>query len=300
MSMKRRDFLIASAAAMGTMAGGAGISAASEEQGSGTEETKTIPTYEIYALKYVGPMTGKLALVLWMEDWDKEVDRNYYIWAIKRKDEIMVVDTGCSPSLANQRNVKHYENPVDVLARIGANQTNVKKVFVTHMHWDHVGGVEMFSRAFPEAVFYVQTKEFDFWIKNPIAKKAPFLKVSDERSLSAFAALDGSPRLQQLTGDTQIMPGIETLLAPGHTTGLQAVAVNTSKGTAIVASDCAHVHESFVQDIPSCFITDMIAWMESYDKLRAKASSIDLIFPGHDSKMLNDFPKVAENITRLV
>ena len=76
--------------------------------------------------------------------------------------------------------------------------------------------------------------------------------------------------------------------------------MNTPKGTAIVASDCAHVHESFVTDIPSCLITDMIVWMESFDKVRAKASSIDLIFPGHDVKMLNDFPKVAENITRLV
>ncbi len=290
----------ASAAAIGAMATGAGISAASGEQGSSTGETKTVPTYEIYALKYVGPLTGKLALVLWMEDWDKEADRNYYIWAIKRKDEIIIVDTGCNPSLAAQRNVTHYENPLDVLARFGANQTNVKKVFITHMHWDHAGGVEMFSRAFPEAVFYVQKEEFDFWIKNPVAKKAPFLKVSDQECLKAMAALHGSPRLQQVRGDTQIMPGIELILAPGHTTGLQAVAVNTAKGIAIVASDCAHVQESFVRDIPSSYITDMISWMESYEKLRKKASSVDLIFPGHDVKMLNDFPKVAENITRLV
>jgi len=44
----------------------------------------------------------------------------------------------------------------------------------------------------------------------------------------------------------------------------------------------------------------MIAWMEPSDELRAKASSIDLIFPGHDVRMLNDFPKMDEGITRLV
>ncbi len=300
MSMKRRDFLIGSAAAIGTVALGDGISAASGQQGSSAEAVKTAPTYEIYALKYAGPMPGKLALLLWMEGWDTDADRNYYVWAIKGKDEIMVVDTGSGLSLANQRKLKGFVDPVDMLAAIGANKTNVKKVFISHFHWDHLGGIERFSQAFPEAVFYVQKKEFDFWIKNPIAKRAPFLKVSDEESKKALGALDGSPRLRQLSGDTQIMPGIEILLVPGHTSGLQAVAVNTPKGTAIVASDCAHVHESFVQDIPSCLITDMIVWMESYDKLRAKASSIDLIFPGHDVKMLNDFPKVAEGITRLV
>ena len=44
---------------------------------------------------------------------------------------------------------------------------------------------------------------------------------------------------------------------------------------------------------------DMVGWLGSYEKLKAKASSIDLIFPGHDVKMLNDFPKVAEDVTRL-
>jgi len=162
MSVERRDFLMASPAAMGTISAGTGISAPSGEQGSSTEETKTIPTYEIYALKYVGPMTGKLALVLWMEDWDKEVDRNYYIWAIKRKDEIMVVDTGCSPSLANQRNVKHYENPVDVLARIGATETNVKKVFLTHMHWDHLAVSRCSHELFPRRSLPCKSKNLIF------------------------------------------------------------------------------------------------------------------------------------------
>lgn len=191
-------------------------------------------------------------------------------------------------------------NPVEVLATIGADATNVKKVIITHLHWDHLSGIETLLQPFPEAVFYVQETEFDFWIKNPVAKRAPFLKVSDEASKKALAELEGTSRLKRLSGDTKIMPGIEVLLAPGHTIGLQTVAVNTSKGTAIVASDCAHVHESFVTDIPSCLITDMIAWMKSFDKLRAKAASIDLIFPGHDVIMHNNFPKVAENVTRLV
>jgi len=300
MELNRREFLIGSVAAMGVAAVGEGISAERVQQGPNAKVVESASTYEIYALKYAGPVPGKLALLLWMEGWDKDADRNYYVWAIKGKDEIMVVDTGCGLTLASQRKLTNFVSPIDLLASIGANKTNVKKVFVSHFHWDHLGGINMFLEAFPEAVFYVQKKEFDFWMKNPISKRAPFLKVSDEESKKVFAALEGTPRLQQLSGDTPIMPGIEILLTPGHTTGLQAVAVNTPKGTAIVASDCAHVHESFVQDIPSCLITDMVVWMESFDKVRAKASSIDLIFPGHDVKMFNDFPKIAENITRLV
>jgi hypothetical protein len=51
--------------------------------------------------------------------------------------------------------------------------------------------------------------------------------------------------------------------------------------------------------MPSSLITDLIGWMESYDKVRAKASSVDLCFPGHDAGMLLNYPKVAEDVTRL-
>jgi glyoxylase-like metal-dependent hydrolase (beta-lactamase superfamily II) len=260
----------------------------------------TVPTYEIYAVKYAGPVSGKLAFVLWMEGWDTDADRNYYLWAIKGNDEIVVVDTGCGVRLATERQLEEFVNPIDLLAKIGANKTNVKKIILTHLHWDHAGGFEMFLQAFPQAVLYAQKKEFDFWTKNRIAKRAPFAKVSDESTIKALAQLEGTRSLQIVSGDAAIMPGIQVILAPGHTIGLQAVAVNTSKGTAVVASDCSHVHENIVRDIPSCLITDLIAWMESFDKLRAKASSIDLIFPGHDVKMLTDFPNEAEGVTRLV
>ena len=40
-------------------------------------------------------------------------------------------------------------------------------------------------------------------------------------------------------------------------------------------------------------------WMQTYDKLRSKASSIDLIFPGHDPLMTSAYPRVKKDITRL-
>ena len=40
--------------------------------------------------------------------------------------------------------------------------------------------------------------------------------------------------------------------------------------------------------------------MKTYDKLKARVSAMNLLFPGHDMKMLTDYPMVAEDITRLV
>jgi len=40
--------------------------------------------------------------------------------------------------------------------------------------------------------------------------------------------------------------------------------------------------------------------MRTYDRIRERATSVDLIFPGHDVLMASGYPQVAEDITRLV
>ena len=254
------------------------------------------PKYEIYALKYGGPYTRPSSMMRWFQDMDKFEQINYYIFAIRGGGETIVVDCGVGPELARERNLTSYVNPVEVLKRINIDAEQVKHLVVTHIHFDHISGIKLF----PQATFYVQEKEFNFWMKSPIAKRAPFMHVSDPVANDYLAKLRGTKRLKLIRGDKKIFPGIELLLAPGHTIGMQAVAVNTEKGRAIVASDVAHTFSSFQTDIPSAIITDMIAWMKTYDKIRKKASSPDLLFPGHDLALLDNYPQVAEDVTRLV
>lgn len=237
-----------------------------------------------------------MAKVFWNKDWESTTEVNYYIWVIRGNGEILIVDCGVAPALAQEMELPGYVNPVEVLARIGIEASHVKRVIITHVNFDHINGIELF----PNATFYIQEKEFNFWIKDPIAKKPPFLMLSDPVGNAHLGKLEGTERLVLINGDQEILSGIELLLAPGHTPGLQAVAVNTVRGTAIVGSDCAHIFRNYEEEIPSCFIIDMVAWMKTYDKLKSKVSSLNLLFPGHDMKMFTHYPKVAEDITRLV
>lgn len=264
-------------------------------------KTKDIstPAYEIYALKYAGPLTGKLAMFLWMEGWDEEVERNYYIWAIKGEGRIIIVDTGLSAASARQENLSGFIDPLSLLPLIGADRHNVTKIILTHLHFDHGGGVDAFSKAFPQAIFYVQQQELEFWLNHPLAKRPVFAWLSDQVANAALVALLREGRVAVVNGDKIIEPGIEVLLTPGHTPGLQSVAVNTGRGEAIIASDCGHLWRNFKDDRPTAFITDMMAWLESYDKIRSR-TTIDLIFPGHDTALSRQYPEVAENVTRLV
>ncbi len=255
-----------------------------------------VPIYEIYALKYAGPFKRPASMMVWFQDMDKTVLTDYFIFAIRGGGETIVVDCGVRPDLAAERQLFGYVNPVEVLKRIDIEAGKVKHLIISHIHFDHSSGI----RLFPKADVYVQEKEFQFWMKDPIAKRAPFLHVSDLISNQYFKKLEGSKRLHLIRGDKKILPGIELLLTPGHTPGMQAVAVNTPRGTAIVGSDVAHLAVSYRNDIPSAIITDMRAWMKSFDKVRAKASSPEILFPGHDPALLEDYPKVAEDVVRLI
>jgi glyoxylase-like metal-dependent hydrolase (beta-lactamase superfamily II) len=252
--------------------------------------------YEILALRYAGPFEGSGALLMWLRDWDVVAQRCYYIWCIRSEKETIVVDTGVSPERAGEMNLAGYVNPVEMLSRIDVDARQVKHVILTHIHWDHVSGVKLF----PKATFYVQQREFRFWIEDPIARRPPLARSSDTEAISFLASLEGSERLVLLDGDCEIMPGIECLLSPGHTVALQAVAVETAKGTAIVGSDCAHLFRNFREEWPSAIITNLVDWLKTYERLKATVSEPELLFPGHDPLLTESYPKIADGITKLV
>ena len=256
------------------------------------------PEYRVYALKFGGPFVRSRALTLWLRDWDVPVEVNYYIWFLQWGREVVVVDAGVSPKVARERDLSPYTNPASVLARIGVQAELIQHVILTHLHWDHATGVTLF----PNATFYLQEEEFRFWTEDPISRRPPFSNpfISDDSYKLYLSKLKWSDRLVLLQGDQEILPGVECILAPGHTPALQAVAVSTEKGTAILGSDCAHTFENYEEDWPSCLIFDLRAWMETYDKLRSKASSPDLLFPGHDPLMTTNYPTIAKDVTRLV
>ena len=93
MDWTRRDFVkstgaAALAAAMASRPGGAA------------------PTYEVYAVKYAEPFTSKLAFLYFNEGWDQDIDRYYYVGALKGNGEVIVVDTGVGVSMAGQRKLR--------------------------------------------------------------------------------------------------------------------------------------------------------------------------------------------------
>ena len=252
--------------------------------------------YTVFALKFAGPFSSSGAFLMWMKDWEKIGERSYYFWCLKNSEKTVIVDAGVSPEVAKKRNLANYVDPARLLEGIDVAAEQVDHVILTHLHWDHVDGLTLF----PNAKVYVQKKERDFWLHDGMAIRPPFNFFLDEAARATCKSIEDSGRMILLDGDSEILPGIECLTAPGHSLALQAVAVDTSKGRAILGSDCAHLFRNYSESWPSSLIIDIVAWTRSADKLRSHVSSPELLFPGHDPLMSDNYQQVAPGITRLV
>lgn len=293
----RRDFVKSLSVVVGATALGGAHSVMAEDKKMADKSAAAKSPYEVFALKYAGPFDRKLAMLLFNTGWNDDMQINYYVWAIRAANgETTLVDTGTGKVWGPK--FKAFFPPEQMIGRIGIKPEQVTRIVVTHMHFDHIGGVTDFAQAFPGAKFYVQKKEFDFWINSPLSQKAAYKPLQNPDANKAFAELAKGPRVVKIDGDKVIGPNMELLLSTGHTPALQAVLIPTAKGQTIVGSDSAHLFRSFKEDVPSGLITNLPVWLETYEKLRAKAP-VENIFPGHDVKMLTDFPKVADDITRL-
>lgn len=305
-NIARRDFVKSVSLALGTAAvsGLNPIISMAQEKPATAGASSAGTLYEVYALKYFSGLNYKLAKAVYQVGWAEDIKINCYIWAIRNKKngEVTLVDTGMDTTMGQRYSSLNpgsvFLPPSQLVPRLGIKPEQVTRVVISHMHVDHAGGMVEFPKLYPNAQFFVQKKEFDFWVNSPLAQRPPFKLFGYAPAVNAMAELAKTPRLTIVDGDRVIGPDMEVLLAQGHTPGLQVVLVPTAKGNVILGSDVAHLFRSFKEDMPSGIITDMPAWLLTYDKLRARAP-LENIFPGHDPLMATNFPTVAEDITQL-
>jgi glyoxylase-like metal-dependent hydrolase (beta-lactamase superfamily II) len=115
---------------------------------------------------------------------------------------------------------------VDALKRKGVEREDIHFVINTHLHFDHCGGNTLLNRegkvvpTFPKAKYIVQKGEWEFAL-NPTARDKPSYL---ERY---FLPLQEHQKLQLVEGNTEIVEGVEVVLAPGHTAHHQCVKIGS-------------------------------------------------------------------------
>jgi glyoxylase-like metal-dependent hydrolase (beta-lactamase superfamily II) len=127
------------------------------------------------------------------------------------------------------------------LRAAGFEPGDVDTVILTHGHPDHIAGTldSQGTPAFPGATYYMWRSEWDFWYPKPNSSGIRHTGVSKQRQIDC--ALRYLPpiadRVEPVETETEVVSGVHTVAAPGHTCGHMAVSLVSRENRFLFASD---------------------------------------------------------------
>lgn len=236
--------------------------------------------YEVFAIRYA-ELTARTRResFLGLDAHDQApYPIDYYIWLIRNAERTIVVDTGFDLAESEHRGRKLDRLPREGLAMLDVDAHSVDTVIVTHLHYDHAGGLEHF----PNAQFYLQETEMAYATGCCMTYEALRHPYSVNHICQMVKHVY-SGRVTFADGDLEVAPGVTCHLIGGHAKGVQAVKVMTPTGPLVLASDCAHYYENFLNYRPFIIAHDVEATLRGYDRLRWLADgNPERVIPGHD------------------
>ncbi len=162
------------------------------------------------------------------------------------------------------------------LGQLGVSPEQLDYVVLSHLHFDHAGNVRMFAGAGAKLVCNAKEKEFAFTFEG--AFTGAHLKADYE-----------GLEFETVSGDTEFLPGVTLIEAPGHTPGTMALQVELAdSGTMLFTSDAIYMGDSFGPPaVPAAIVNDLSAWYGSVEKIRgiAEKTEATVVF-GHDADQL--------------
>jgi glyoxylase-like metal-dependent hydrolase (beta-lactamase superfamily II) len=271
----------------------------------------SVPEYQIYAVEYaVLPQFPVSALVAGA-DRARHLDIVMMFWVIKGNGSTVLLDSGFyRDKFLHEWKPQNYTKPSEAIGKLGIKPEDVTDVILSHAHWDHADGVDLF----PKAKVWIQKDEYQYYTgaagqpdsddsaSSPQARRFNREKhggIDPEDMMALLKAnLDG--RLHFVNGDDQpVLPGIRCYTGGKHTFQSQYCSVNTHSGTVVLASDNMYLYENLEKHAAIAQTLDSASNLRAQDRMKQFASKPSLIIPGHDPAVMQRFPKVFDGIVRI-
>lgn len=152
--------------------------------------------------------------------------------------KLVAIDTGFGPAMYEQSKgaIGQYQTN---LAVAGIDAKAVDVVIISHFHGDHIGGLLGTDNKllFPNAEVMVPKAEWDYWMDDGNASRAPegLVKATHANSRRVFGALGN--KVTQYESNKEIVPGITSIFTPGHTLGHTSHVVASGSDRLMVQAD---------------------------------------------------------------
>jgi len=163
------------------------------------------------------------------------------------------------------------------LEKLDIDAAKVEQVVVSHLHFDHCGGL----RELPNARLVIQRKEWEAGFEPELSSQYALRKRYFDLGHDVLL-LDGE---HDLFGDSSAM----VIPSPGHTPGHQSLRVRTEAGDHILVGDACY-HGGVVESRQFPDFSDHAAMSRALDALLATRGPGTVMVWGHDPAQWGEAP----------
>ena len=253
------------------------------------------PVYDVYAIQYCVVRDFAVSLLVAGADTARRIDLSSMVWLLKgTAGRQVLVDAGFHRADLLQRwQPVGFALPSDAVRRVGIQPEDITDVIISHVHFDHIGGIDLF----PRARFWIQREEYEHHVDSAGNSLDRAISRADAALLAGMMRVG---RVRLVDGDArEIIPGITVYTGGRHTFASQYVGARTPAGVVVIASDDLHVYENLETHTPIAQTLDPVSNLRAHERMTRIASSPRFVVPGHDPAVFVRFPTPGNGVARI-
>jgi len=261
---------------------------------SATSPAQTAPTYEVFAIRYATVPSFPVRALIAGVDTSRRMDIAMSVWLLRGNRRNVLVDAGFyRDKFVTRWKPVDFVLPSEAVKRAGVRPEDITDIIISHVHWDHADGVDLF----PRARIWIQKEEYEHYIAPDGSSRDRAMDPDDAKVL---AGLKSHGHVNLIEGDSvEIIPGITVFTGGKHTFASQYATVRSDVGTVVIASDNAYLYENLEQHRPIAQTLDSLSNLAAQARMARLASDPRLIIPGHDPGVFAKFAAPGSNVARI-
>jgi glyoxylase-like metal-dependent hydrolase (beta-lactamase superfamily II) len=245
------------------------------------------PEYAIEAIRYADSPGDPVADLVIGAPKDEKIDTIYALWLIRGGGRNILFDSGFHRQRwFKEWTIEDYLRPDEAVRLAGVNPEDVTDVVISHAHWDHMGGIDLF----PKANVWIQKDEFRYYTADAWQPGGDHDGI-DPDDVQELVRLNTAGRLRLVNGDdVELFPGIRAYTGARHTFASQYLRIDGNPPF-VLASDSVYLYRNLAEHKASATFSeaDHAANIKNQERMIQLAGSPDRVVPGHDALQFQKF-----------
>lgn len=248
-----------------------------------------VPDYTIEAIRYADSPKDAVSDLVMGAPAGEKIDTVFAVWLIRGGGRNILLDSGFHRARwFKEWTIVNYLAPDKAVRLAGVPPEKITDVVISHAHWDHMGGIDLF----PKATIWIQKEEYRYYTGEAWQPGGDHGGI-DPDDVRALVRLNVEGRLRLVDGDDEeIAPGIRAHIGARHTYASQYLEVETDPPF-VLASDNCYLYRNLVERKASATFSeaDENANVRAQGRMiRMAGGDIDRVIPGHDALQFKKYP----------